>query len=145
MKSTLLFSFKANISDAALSVFARNVSTRMVDNPKYAALKTAADEVKQRSDEFDLALQAAADGSSYLEMGNTKVICTVSGPGESRWGGRDRDAANRDHALVQAEINIAGFSALDRKRRGRGDKSVSTLSLLISKPLCFPYFVGRRC
>ncbi|KAH0144035.1 hypothetical protein KCU67_g13278, partial [Aureobasidium melanogenum] len=27
-----------------------------------------------------MSTQAAADGSSYLEMGNTKVICTVTGP-----------------------------------------------------------------
>jgi len=26
-----------------------------------------------------ISTQAAADGSSYLEMGNTKVICTVTG------------------------------------------------------------------
>jgi exosome complex component RRP41 len=44
-----------------------------------------------------ISTQAAADGSSYLEMGNTKV---------------------------QVVINIAGFSGVDRKRRGRGDKYV---------------------
>lgn len=71
-----------------------------------------------------ISIQAAADGSSYLEMGNTKVICTVSGPSEGRrsgaggGGGGGGDA----NATVQVEIGIAGFSGVDRKRRGRGDK-----------------------
>lgn len=68
-----------------------------------------------------ISIQAAADGSSYLEMGNTKVICTVSGPSEGRRsaaGGGGGDT----NATVQVEIGIAGFSGVDRKRRGRGDK-----------------------
>ena len=68
-----------------------------------------------------ISVQTAADGSSYLEMGNTKVICTVAGPSEGRrtagtGGGGD------GNATVQVEIGIAGFSGVDRKRRGRGDK-----------------------
>ena len=71
-----------------------------------------------------ISTQAAADGSSYLEMGNTKVICSVAGPAEVRGqSGRDRGAAERDVAAVQVEVGIAGFSAIDRKRRGRGDRS----------------------
>ena len=72
-----------------------------------------------------ISTQAAADGSSYLEMGNTKVICTVTGPAEAR-----RTAASAgsqdSNATVQVEIGIAGFSGVERKRRGRGDKSVIT-------------------
>lgn len=71
-----------------------------------------------------MSTQAAADGSSYLEMGNTKVMCTVTGPSESGGGGRNRDGSA---ALVQVEVGVAGFSGVDRKRRagGRGgDKSV---------------------
>ncbi len=62
--------------------------------------------------------QAAADGSSYLEMGNTKVICTVTGPSEGKSGG----AGGRDRASVEVTISVAGFSGVDRKRSGRGDK-----------------------
>lgn len=65
-----------------------------------------------------ISIQAAADGSSYLEMGNTKVICTVAGPSEGRRTGGGGD----DNATVQVEIGIAGFSGVDRKKRGRGDK-----------------------
>lgn len=65
-----------------------------------------------------ISTQAAADGSSYLEMGNTKVLCTVSGPAEVR-GPRSGGDAN---ATVNVEISVAGFSGVDRKKRGKGDK-----------------------
>lgn len=66
-----------------------------------------------------ISTQAAADGSSYLEIGNTKVICTVAGPGEGR---RQGGGAGDDKAVVQVELSVAGFSGVDRKRRARGDK-----------------------
>lgn len=67
-----------------------------------------------------ISTQAAADGSSYLEMGNTKVICTVAGPAEGRRTGGGAGAEG--DATVQVEIGIAGFSGVERKRRGKGDK-----------------------
>ena len=61
-------------------------------------------------------------------MGNTKVICTVAGPSDQKGGaaggnrGGAPGTAERDKAIVQVEISIAGFSGVDRKRRGRNDK-----------------------
>ena len=81
-----------------------------------------------------ISTQAAADGSSYLEQGNTKVICTVTGPYEGRRGGGGGSSSGSD-AEVRVEISIAGFSGVERKRRGRGDKSVSS-SLCSQPPLC---------
>lgn len=71
-----------------------------------------------------ISTQASADGSSYLEMGNTKVICTVAGPqeGSRRGGAGSGGGADDDNARVEVGIGIAGFSGVDRKRRGRGDK-----------------------
>ena len=67
--------------------------------------------------------QAAADGSSYLEMGNTKVMCVVNGPTEPRRGGGAGGASEQTkEAQVVVSIVVAGFSSVDRKRRGRGDK-----------------------
>lgn len=73
--------------------------------------------------------QDAADGSSYLEMGHTKVMCVVTGPSEQqqqqqqnaqlRRGGQ---AVQRDSANVNVNIVVAGFSSVDRRKRGRNDK-----------------------
>ena len=68
-----------------------------------------------------ISTQAAADGSSYLEMGNTKVICTVSGPAEVRRGGGGGGSRD-DGAEIKVEIAVAGFSGVERKKRGRADK-----------------------
>ena len=76
--------------------------------------------IELRRSHAQISPQAAAEGSSYLEMGNTKVICTVSGPAEERrgaaGGGQDEKAG------INVEISIAGFSGVERKKRGRGDK-----------------------
>lgn len=76
--------------------------------------------------------QAAADGSAYLELGNTKVMCTVAGPAELRrsaaggtgGGGGGAGGAGQDDskATVLVDVNVAGFSGVDHKKRGRGDK-----------------------
>ena len=78
--------------------------------------------------------QAAADGSSYLEMGHTKVMCVVTGPGEAGPGRRGGGGGGGGgpvggggggqsrEAEVSVSIVVAGFSSVDRKRRGRGDK-----------------------
>lgn len=78
--------------------------------------------------------QAAADGSSYLEMGNTKVMCVVTGPtdqqsarragalGGAGGGAQQQRSEQEKEAEVNVSIVVAGFSSVDRKRRGRGDK-----------------------
>ncbi|KAI0975294.1 ribosomal protein S5 domain 2-like protein [Xylaria arbuscula] len=92
--------------------------------------------------------QAAADGSSYLEMGNTKVMCVVAGPSEGgggrRGGGGGGAAASSSAATatggsaagdVAVSIVVGGFSSVDRKRRGRGDKRIQELQTTIAKAL----------
>jgi hypothetical protein len=79
-----------------------------------------------------ISTQASADGSSYLEMGNTKVICTVSGPAEPKGTGGARAGGNE--AEVRVEITIAGFSGVDRKRRGRNDKYAPPTLLTSTSP-----------
>lgn len=65
--------------------------------------------------------QDAADGSSYLEMGHTKVMCVVTGPSEApRRGGATGGSSS--NAAVVTNIIVAGFSSVDRRRRGRNDK-----------------------
>ena len=67
-----------------------------------------------------MSTQAAADGSSYFEMSNTKIICTVLGPRQPTRGGGGRDTSAK--ASIEVEIGIAGFSGMDRKKRSRTDK-----------------------
>lgn len=56
-------------------------------------------------------------------MGNTKVLCTVAGPAEGRRGAGGGGGGGDDgKASIVVEVSVAGFSGVDRKRRGRGDK-----------------------
>jgi exosome complex component RRP41 len=59
-------------------------------------------------------------------MGNTKVICTVTGPQEFRRTGADTGAGGAgDEARIEVDISIAGFSGVDRRRKaGRNDRYV---------------------
>ncbi|KAM3507841.1 hypothetical protein MY11210_006978 [Beauveria gryllotalpidicola] len=83
--------------------------------------------------------QDAADGSSYLEMGHTKVMCVVSGPSEQQQQnqkkGGQANASSRDGATVNVHIIIAGFSSVDRKKRGRNDKRIQEMEITIAKAL----------
>jgi len=74
--------------------------------------------------------QASADGSSVLSMGNTTVLCTVSGPQELRRAGAARDQSNE--AKIEVEIDLAPFSQTDRKKRTRNDKRIAELSHTVS-------------
>lgn len=67
--------------------------------------------------------QAAADGSSYLEMGHTKVMCVLTGPSEQKAGNKAQTGGgSRDSASINVSVINAGFSTVDRKKRGRNDK-----------------------
>ncbi|XP_059177224.1 exosome complex component RRP41-like [Physella acuta] len=60
-----------------------------------------------------------ADGSAYLEQGNTKVLAAVYGPHEIR-GGKSKQL--HDKLLINCQYSMATFSTQDRKRRPRGDR-----------------------
>ncbi|KAI0169992.1 ribosomal protein S5 domain 2-like protein [Hypoxylon sp. FL1284] len=88
--------------------------------------------------------QAAADGSSYLEMGNTKVMCVVTGPSEEgkqrRGGGAGTSAGGStaqgtNVADIVVSVVVAGFSTTDRKKRARSDKRIQELQATVSKSL----------
>ncbi|KAI1819888.1 ribosomal protein S5 domain 2-like protein [Xylaria intraflava] len=82
--------------------------------------------------------QAAADGSSYLEMGNTKVMCVISGPSED--AGKRRGLATSattvsgpNAADIAVSVVVGGFSGVDRKKRARTDKRIQELQATIGK------------
>lgn len=81
-----------------------------------------------------ISTQPSADGSSLITMGNTSVVCTITGPREGR------NQGDRNNALVETEINIAPFALQDRGRpggsgrpAGRTDKRLQEIQTTISQ------------
>lgn len=60
-----------------------------------------------------------ADGSAYIEQGNTKVLAAVYGPHEVRGG---KSKSDPDKAVINCQFSMATFSTGERKRRPRGDR-----------------------
>uniref|UniRef100_A0AAV2JSD8 Exosome complex component RRP41 n=1 Tax=Knipowitschia caucasica TaxID=637954 RepID=A0AAV2JSD8_KNICA len=69
---------------------------------------------------------AQADGSAYIEQGNTKALAVVYGPHEMR-GSRSRTLYDR--AAINCQYSMATFSTAERKRRPHGDKKSTEMSL----------------
>ncbi|KAI9486978.1 MAG: ribosomal protein S5 domain 2-type protein [Benjaminiella poitrasii] len=59
-----------------------------------------------------------ADGSAYIEQGNTKCLAAVYGPRELRF----RQQGLADRAIINVEFNVAPFSTSERKKRSKNDK-----------------------
>nr|CAG4638669.1 EOG090X0BHT [Cyclestheria hislopi] len=72
-----------------------------------------------------LGVFAQADGSAYLEQGNTKILAAVYGPHEIRGS---RSKALHDQVLVNCQYSTATFSMGERKRRPRGDRKSQEMS-----------------
>eukprot|EP00128_Syssomonas_multiformis_P001866 Colp12_sorted_trinity150504_noHs@33285 len=70
-----------------------------------------------------------ADGSAYIEMGNTKALATVYGPHEVRSRGKRQPL--HDRAIINCEYSQATFSTGERKSRSKGDKRSQEFSLAI--------------
>lgn len=68
----------------------------------------------------NLGVFGQADGSAYLEQGNTKVLAAVYGPHEVR--GALKSKTSHDRALINCQYSMAVFSTGERKRRPRGDR-----------------------
>ncbi|KAJ8962500.1 hypothetical protein NQ318_000890 [Aromia moschata] len=72
------------------------------------------------------------DGSAYLEQGLTKVLAAVYGPHQVRGG---RSKAQHDNAIVNCQFSMAVFSTNERKRRPRGDRKSTELSMHLQQAL----------
>ncbi|VDK47628.1 unnamed protein product [Anisakis simplex] len=62
---------------------------------------------------YKLGVYAQADGSAYLEQGNTKVLCAVYGPHEPR----RRNRTQEDRCQINCQYSMATFSTNERKVR----------------------------
>ncbi|KAJ3354960.1 Exosome complex component RRP41 [Allomyces javanicus] len=70
---------------------------------------------------------AQADGSAYLEMGNTKVLAAVYGPRECRM----RSQALHDRAIINVEFTQATFSRIERRQTRKFDRKNVEVQLQI--------------
>ena len=88
-----------------------------------------------------ISTHAASDGSSYLEMGNTKVLCVVTGPSEQR-GGQRLQGREREEAQVVVEINQAAFAGVERKKRGKNDRRLTEMQNVIANAMATTLFLN---
>ncbi|KAK9892259.1 hypothetical protein WA026_019060 [Henosepilachna vigintioctopunctata] len=72
------------------------------------------------------------DGSAYIEQGLTKVLAAVYGPHQVRGG---RSKAQHDSAIVNCQFSMAVFSTGERKRRPRGDRKSTEMSIHLHQAL----------
>ncbi|PVD21842.1 hypothetical protein C0Q70_17644 [Pomacea canaliculata] len=79
-----------------------------------------------RKIECRLGVFRQADGSAYIEQGNTKVLAAVYGPHEVR--GR-RGKALHDKVVINCQYSMATFSTGERKRRPRGDRKSQEMTM----------------
>ncbi|XP_044746035.1 exosome complex component RRP41 [Coccinella septempunctata] len=72
------------------------------------------------------------DGSAYIEQGLTKVLASVYGPHQVRGG---RSKAQHDAAVINCQFSMAVFSTGERKRRPRGDRKSTEMSIHLRQAL----------
>uniref|UniRef100_J3MVV6 Uncharacterized protein n=1 Tax=Oryza brachyantha TaxID=4533 RepID=J3MVV6_ORYBR len=80
----------------------------------------------------EVGVVARADGSAMFEMGNTRVIAAVYGPREVQNKGQQ---VSSKEALVRCEYRMADFSTGDRRRKPKGDRRSTEISLVIRQTM----------
>lgn len=71
----------------------------------------------------------SSDGSSSVEQGGTKVVCTVKGPHEPE----TRQKLSSDSTTLTVNLNISPFSTTERKKRTRADRRVQEMAMSIQR------------
>ncbi|CAK7894018.1 exosome complex component Ski6p [[Candida] anglica] len=71
----------------------------------------------------------SSDGSSYIEQGNSKIICMVQGPMEPAL----RSQSNPNQANIEININISNFSTTERKKRLKNEKRLIELKATLER------------
>ncbi|ORX87763.1 exosome component 4 [Anaeromyces robustus] len=70
-----------------------------------------------------------ADGSAYIEQGNTKCIATVYGPREPS----HKNLQYHDRASINVEYSIATFSTSERKQRSKMDRRFIEIANIVKQ------------
>ncbi|XP_041454600.1 exosome complex component RRP41-like [Lytechinus variegatus] len=71
-----------------------------------------------------------ADGSAYIEQGNTKALATVYGPHEIVGG---KGKPQHDKVTINCQYSMATFSTNERKNRPQGDRKSTEMSLHLQR------------
>ncbi|XP_030760050.1 exosome complex component RRP41 [Sitophilus oryzae] len=71
------------------------------------------------------------DGSAYIEQGLTKVLAAVYGPHQVR----SKQKAQHDTCIINTQFSMAVFSTNERKKRPRGDRKSTELSMHLQQAL----------
>ncbi|RYR21088.1 hypothetical protein Ahy_B03g066333 isoform A [Arachis hypogaea] len=105
--------------------------------------------MEMRQIRAEIGAVSRADGSAIFEMGNTKVVAAVYGPREVQ----NRSQQMSDQALVKnnfflikllcilclgsirCEYSMANFSTGDRKRKPKGDRRSTEISMVIRQTM----------
>nr|XP_025688065.1 exosome complex component RRP41 homolog isoform X2 [Arachis hypogaea] len=74
--------------------------------------------MEMRQIRAEIGAVSRADGSAIFEMGNTKVVAAVYGPRE-----------------IRCEYSMANFSTGDRKRKPKGDRRSTEISMVIRQTM----------
>ncbi|CCG84449.1 protein of unknown function [Taphrina deformans PYCC 5710] len=72
---------------------------------------------------------SSSDGSSLVCMGQTNVMCTVSGPKEP--SANLRGQVEHEKAFLNVNYSLSAFSGQERKKTGRMDKRTQEIRLSI--------------
>ncbi|KAG0242422.1 Exosome complex component RRP41 [Actinomortierella wolfii] len=70
-----------------------------------------------------------ADGSAYLEHGNTKILVAVYGPREAR----AKSQVSHDRCYINVEFSMAPFSTTERRRRAKTDKRMLEIAQFVKQ------------
>ncbi|EDV28699.1 Exosome complex component RRP41 [Trichoplax sp. H2] len=74
-----------------------------------------------------LGVLSRADGSAYLEQGNTKALASINGPHQAG----DKAKIKHDRVHINFQYSMATFSTNERRNRPKGDKRSIDISQLM--------------
>ncbi|ANZ74374.1 BA75_00409T0 [Komagataella pastoris] len=67
-----------------------------------------------------------ADGSAYVEAGNTKIVCLLNGPHEPT-----RSQMNTQRGSLDIKLHVSPFSTTERRKSTRNDRRIQELSTIL--------------
>ncbi|KAG7919655.1 hypothetical protein KL905_003520 [Ogataea polymorpha] len=76
-----------------------------------------------------------ADGSSYVQQGNSKVLCLVKGPMEHGANLAAGTKLDPNGPVLSLNINYPPFASNERKKRPKNDRRLQEISIILKR--CF--------